>query len=376
MPAPTSTATAIGACPRCLARSWLLAALAGHLDRARGRLAELLALEDEELIRAVAGRRRAELQRELLDFPAFQAEAALDQARRLGLELICGCHARYPRRLRDLEAPPAVVHVAGGAARLLDRLGGDAVAIVGARAASPYGLGVAHSLARSLAVAGVGVISGLALGIDAAAHEGSLAAPAPPAGGAPIAVLPGSAHRPYPAANRRLYRRLLGVGNAVSELPPQAPIRGWTFAARNRLIAALAAMTVVVEADERSGALITARFAAELGRPVGAVPGPVTAPQSRGCNALLRGCAEPVRHAQDVLDALYGAGRRHAPEDPRPALSAELSHLLAAIAGGHDTLAALDRRGLLGTDGLAALARLELAGYIRRAAGGRYVALA
>jgi DNA processing protein len=356
-----------GACDGCLARAWLLAALSGHLDRARGRIAELLALGEEELIGAVGGGRSAELRRRLARFDAGPSRL---RARAAGVELICGCQAAYPPRLRELPSPPAVLHVAGGAARLLAGVAADPVAIVGARAASPYGASVARMLGRGLAAAGLGVLSGLAVGIDSAAHQGALAADQ----GAPtVAVLPGPAGRAYPPANRRLHRRILAAGNAVSELPPGTPVRGWMFPARNRIIAALAAMTVVVEAGERSGALITARVAAELGRPVGAVPGQVTAPQARGSNALLKSGAELVRGAQDVLDLLYGTGTRPAPEDPRPRLDGEPAAVLAAIARGHDTLAALNRRGVLGADGLAALAALELEGYVRRGPGGRYV---
>jgi DNA processing protein len=187
-----------------------------------------------------------------------------------------------------------------------------------------------------------------------------------------VAVLPASADRPYPKANRRLYRELLTLGAAVSELPPTTRIRSWMFPARNRIIAGLTGMTVVVEAGTRSGSLVTARLARELGRPLGAVPGRVTSPQSTGSNALLKDGAALVRGAQDVLDLLFETGSRIAPVDYRPQLNPELSALLQAIGAGHDTAGALSRRGLLGERGLAALATLELSGYVRREAGGRY----
>ena len=144
------------------------------------------------------------------------------------------------------------------------------------------------------------------------------------------------------------------------------------FPARNRIIAALAAMTVVVEAGERSGALLTAGFARSLGRPVGAVPGRVTSPLSDGPNQLLADGAYVVRAPQDVLDLLFGAGARRVPAAEQPSCRRELRVLLAAIAEGEDTAGALARAGLPAERGLAALASLELAGYVRREPGGRF----
>jgi DNA processing protein len=261
-----------------------------------------------------------------------------------------------------------VLHVAGGLERLLELVAQDPVAIVGARKASAYGLDVARSLGRDLARAGVTVLSGMALGIDSAAHAGAIGAR-----GGTVAVLPGPADRPYPARRRALHRQILAVGAAVSELPPGAGIWRWAFPARNRIIAGLAAMTVVVEAGHRSGALITARRAIEAGRPVGAVPGRVTSPQASGPNGLLAAGACVVRGAQDVLDRLFGAGARSVIADARAELSGELRALLAAIAEGQDSAAALGRAGVPAERGLAALATLELGGYVRRGAGGRYL---
>jgi DNA processing protein len=146
----------------------------------------------------------------------------------------------------------------------------------------------------------------------------------------------------------------------------------WAFPARNRIIAALSATTVVVEAGERSGALLTAGFARSLGRPVGAVPGPITSPASAGPNRLLAAGAYVVRGPQDVLDQLFGAGIRAAAPEPRAELTSEQRRLLEAIAGGQDTAGALTRAGFAVQEGLAALAALELAGYVRRGAGGRW----
>ena len=351
------------ACDGCIARTWLLTRMAGHLEPERGHIDQVLELEDHELIAALGGHQQDQLCNELaaLDVPAIRA-----RSHAAGLETICACDAGYPPALRALPAPPAVLHVAGDVRRLRALAEGDVVAIVGARRASEYGLAVARSLGRGLSISGMRVVSGMALGIDSAAHAGALEVNAPT-----IAVLPGSAHRPYPAGKRALHRRILASGAAVSELGPGTSVRRWMFLARNRIIAALAAMTVVVEAGERSGALVTARLAGELGRPVGAVPGRVTTPQATGPNRLLAAGAGVVRGPQDVLDHLFGAGVRSAGTTGRQP-PAELRGLLAAIAEGHDTAAALARAGLEPEQGLAALAALELDGYVRRGAGGRF----
>src|ERR1700733_3601156 len=176
---------------------------------------------------------------------------------------------------------------------------------------------------------------------------------------------------PPPAGKRALHRRIVAGGLAVSELGPGTSVRRWMFLARNRIIAALSSMTFVVEAREHSGSLVTARVAQELWRPVGAVPGRVTTPRAAGSNALLATGACLVRGTQDVLDHLYGAGVRQAVErraEPAP----ELRPLLAAIAEGHDTTAALARAGFSPDQGLAALAALELHGFVRRSHGGRF----
>jgi DNA processing protein len=352
------------ACEECLARAWLLARLASHLEPVRSRIAELLTLADARLIAAVAGDERISVARELASFDASAARARCGEA---GVETVCRCETQYPGRLRDLEAPPAVLHVAGGRECLLSLVQEEPVAVVGARRASPYGREVARSLARNLSRAGVTVISGMALGVDSAAHAGALSASA-----GTVGVLAAGAERAYPAANRALHRQIQATGAVVSELPPLVPVWRWMFPARNRIVAALAAMVVIVEAGERSGALLTARSARVLGRPVGAVPGRVSSPQAAGPNALLAEGAWVVRGAQDVLDVLYGAGTRQLQAARAAELAPELRVLLAAIADGHGTGEAMAQAGVPADQGLAALAALELAGYLRREAGGRF----
>ncbi len=353
-----------GACDRCLVHAWLVGRLAGHLEAARGRIDEVLVLSDAELIEAFAGDRRHVVEAE---YGALDGADLRRRASDAGLELLCRCDPSYPSRLLCCAPPPAVLHVAGGLERFLALVEEEPVALVGARRVSDYGREVARALGNGLGCAGVTVISGMAPGIDSAAHSGALGAEGPT-----VAVLPAGAERPYPPAKRGLYNRIRAAGVVVSELPPGTQLRRWTFPARNRIIAGLSEMTVVVEAGERSGALVTARYARELGRPLGAVPGRITSPLSEGPNELLAAGAEVIRGTQDVLDALFGEGVRQAQASRRGALDGDLERLLRAIAEGKDTSAALSRAGLDAERGFAALSALELAGYVRREAGGRY----
>jgi DNA processing protein len=354
------------ACDACLARAWLLARLAGHIDRHRDRLDSLLELGDGKLIAAIGGRRRGKIGSEFGSFAPGQARADADDA---GLEVICRCHAKYPRTLTQLSAPPAVLYVAGGLERFLELAARPSVAIVGARRASPYGRDIAWTLARRLVMLQVPIISGMAIGIDSAAHRGALHIDAPT-----IAVLGGPAERPYPGQARTLHRRIQQCGAVISELPPGTETWGWMFPARNRLIAALSTLTIVVEARLRSGALITARYASELSRPVGAVPGKVTSPLAAGPHKLIRDGGLLIESVEDTLEGLYGiAAQRERPA--RVGLAPELEALLEALAEGQPAAQALARAGLDADNGLAALASLELAGWIRHEPGGRYSVL-
>jgi DNA processing protein len=203
----------------------------------------------------------------------------------------------YPRLLAAIHDPPAALFVRGAGSETI--LGGSAVAVVGARACSAYGRSVARSLARELAAAGLVVVSGMARGIDGEAHRGALEA------GVTVAVLGCGVDRDYPAAHAELARRICEQGLIVSEYEPGVEPAPWRFPARNRIIAGLCEATIVVEARERSGALITADFALEEGRDVFAVPGEITSNLSAGTNALIRLGATPVTSAGDVLE-LFG----------------------------------------------------------------------
>jgi DNA processing protein len=235
------------------------------------------------------------------------------------------------------------------------------VTIVGTRDATPYGIDVAHDLARGLAAAGITTVSGMALGIDAAAHRGALGAH-----GATIAVLACGPDVAYPRRHRDLHAQIARQGVVVSELPPGRRAYRWSFPARNRIMAALARLTVVVEAAESSGTLITAAFAQDLGRTVGAVPGKVTTRVARGSNKLLRDGAPVIRDAGDALDELFGLG-----EPPRltaagPDVDPVERKLLDAVEAGLDMEGICAFAGLPAAEARAALVRLEIKGLVRR----------
>jgi DNA processing protein len=359
-------------CADCLRRAWLVARLAGHIDlvwSARRGRAALLRLGDDELIAALAGRERSAIEHE---HEHVDVDAARGRCSTAGVVALCRHDPRYPRTLEDLPDPPAVLHVLGRLPSLERAVAGDSVAIVGARRATPYGLEQARALGRGLGASGIAVVSGMALGVDAAAHAGALEVD-----GTTLAVLAGGPERAYPATKRRLHARIVERGAVVSEMPPGTRARRWCFPARNRIIAALARATVVVEAGERSGSLITAGLAADLGRDVAAVPGLVTAPLAAGTNALIADGARLVRDPRDVLELLFGAGAAASLATVAPSgdlLDEDLQALLDRVGGGCDTVAGLAADGT-GLDAvLAGLAQLELRGRVRRGPGGRYVA--
>jgi DNA processing protein len=270
--------------------------------------------------------------------------------------------AEFPELLRQIHDPPRVLYLRGaGEAELLAR---PAVAIVGARACSPYGSQVARMLGRELAAAGLVVVSGLARGVDGEAHRGALEA-----AGLTVAVLGCGIDRDYPAAHADLARRISERGLVVSEYEPGVEPAPWRFPARNRIIAGLAAATVIVEARERSGALITADFALEDGREVFAVPGEITGSLAAGTNRLLRQGATPLTSSGDVLE-MFGLGL--VPAVQPEALGATASCVLDRLADSSATADELARATCLDAGPLAAaLAELELAGLVGEA-DGRY----
>ena len=268
-------------------------------------------------------------------------------------------NAAFPPLLAAIHDPPSGLFLRGSAdPRLLQQ---RAVAVVGARACSPYGAHVGRLLGRELAAAGVVVVSGLARGVDGAAHQGALEVE-----GATVAVLGCGIDRDYPASNRELARRIARSGLIVSEYEPGIDVAPWRFPARNRIVAGLAEAVVIVEARERSGALITADFALEEGREVFAVPGEMTSALSAGTNELIRLGAAPVTKPADVLEALGVAP----PRQPRQPLSAAAEQVLARVADSPAGIDALVRSSGLDAGAVAAaVSELELAGLITEAAG-------
>jgi DNA processing protein len=265
----------------------------------------------------------------------------------------------FPRSLAAVFDPPVGLFLHGeGDVALLER---PVVAVVGARSCSPYGASVARSLGRELAAAGLVVVSGLARGVDGEAHRGVVEA-----GGSTVAVLGCGIDRVYPAAHAELARRIRERGLIVSEYAPGVEPAPWRFPARNRIIAGLAAATVVVEARERSGALITADLALEEGREVFAVPGEITSALSAGTNALLRIGATALTCVADVLEA-FGM---EAAEPVAPAIGTLAECVLARLRDGSAAADELSRALSLASGELAsALAELELAGLVDEQGG-------
>lgn len=365
----------MSACSDCLARGLLLAELAANIgllvDRGAGRRArDLLALDDESLAAAVSPGREAAaraLER------ARSGRQVAELRRRLvavGCSAVCRHGEEWPAAFARLgDSAPRALFCRGDLGLLSDAGEDDSVTIIGARRASAYGREVAQRLAGELAASGIVVVSGLAFGIDTAAHEGALGA-----GGRTLAVLGTGPERAYPRSRAATYERIHagGDGLVVSELPPRSPTFRWMFPARNRLMAALSGLTVVVEAAQRSGSLITAEMAIEIGRQVGAVPGPVNSWRSEGTNRLLADGACLIGGAADALDCLLGPGAVR-PERAGPPLDGRAIRVLDAVEGGAmtpDSVAAACR--INAAEVASALALLELSDYVRSDSAGRF----
>lgn len=310
-------------------------------------------------VRAVAGERADAL----FDFDAGTAiDRSIEWAQQPGQHIVTLGDAEYPASLFEIPDPPTVLYVRGNLA-LLGRRG---LAIVGSRNATPQGMQTAEAFARALAGKGLAIVSGLALGIDAAAHRGALAAD-----GDTIAVIGTGADRLYPARNRDLALAIAERGAIVSEFPLGTPAVAANFPRRNRIISGLARGVLVVEAAPESGSLITARLAGEQGREVFAIPGSIHSPVARGCHKLIRQGAKLVETAADILEEFGSeptaeAGGKTASED-------DADPVLAAL--GHDPCQLDDlvvRTGLPAEHLLGKLLTLELAGRIATIPGNRY----
>jgi DNA processing protein len=292
------------------------------------------------------------------------ASRALDRASRRRIDVVAWGDVRYPPLLAATPDPPLVLWVRGRA----DLLASSSIAIVGSRAASPYGLEVAGRLGADVVARGFTVVSGLARGIDSASHRGALES-----GGPTIAVLGSGADVVYPPEHQDLAAAIVERGTVVSELEPGTPPRAFHFPQRNRIISGLSLGVVIVEAAERSGSLITADCALEQGREVMAVPGSILNGRNGGCHALVKDGAALVETASDILAALHLPGTVR-PGQPVGA-AAPLDPLTARMGLGESygfdelcTLSGEEAEALAGR-----LIELELAGAIRRVAGGRFV---
>lgn len=322
--------------------------------RSVGGLAEALGLSGDDRTRRLARARSA-------------ARRALDEAAAMGAVAIPVGRPTYPPLLSHIPDPPIVVWRRGQ-----DVLDLPAVAIVGSRHPSPGGRPVAMRLAEGLASAGLVIVSGLARGIDGAAHEGALRA----TGGRTVAVLGSGVGVVYPSEHQELAQRVQRAGCLVSELPPEAPPLPRHFPLRNRIISGLSLAVVVVEAAERSGSLITAKAALEQGRTVCAVPGGISSGCHRGCHSLIKDGAALVETVEDVLAELSWKPRPAAtwPNDDKSLLSSDLS--VAMPVGEPVSLDLLSLRTGRSIEVLLAdLGQLEVDGRVERSRGGMYVRL-
>jgi DNA processing protein len=294
------------------------------------------------------------------------AAAALREAASRGIEVVASFDERYPALLACTSDPPPVLWVRGN----LDVLARPAVAVIGSRAASPYALQVGRRLAAELAERGMVVVSGLARGVDSSAHQGCLGA-----AGETVAVLGSGLEHVYPTEHVGLSRKISEKGLLVSELAPAVPPRAEHFPLRNRIISGISLATVVVEASEKSGSLITAACALRQGREVMAVPGSVLSGRNRGSHALLKDGAKVVEAADDILEELgwsaaAGSGGRSVPAQGKP-----IDPILGKMDPGEPYRLEdlVDLTGVAAVKLLPRLMEFELLGQLETAPGGRFV---
>ena len=300
----------------------------------------------------------------------FSPAARRAELERVGVRFAALGEAAYPRCLEELFDPAPGIFAIGGLeplARLGRLTAGRRLAVVGARAASRYGLDAAEHLAGALTTAGVCIVSGLAYGIDAAAHQAAIEN-----AGATIAVLGCGPDRIYPRAHAALYRQILKSGVIISEYPPGTGPLPWRFPARNRIIAGISEGVVVVEAREKSGALITADFCLEQGKEVFAVPGSIFAEQSAGPHRLIRNGATPATRPEDVFEAL-GIAVSGRESEATVSLGEDEMRLLGEMAAEYRHLDVLaETAGLASGAAAAAMVALEVKGLARHAPGRGY----
>lgn len=359
------------------ARAWLILARAPGLGATlAGRLLDRCGDAEAILAAGPAVWREAgipEAARQALADPDEETlKADLEWLSRDGHALITRNDPRYPAALTESAQPPAWLFAIGD----LDLLGVPGFAIVGSRNPTPAGVAHARDFAAEMARAGFAVVSGLAAGIDAAAHEGALSAD-----GMTVAVCGTGLDRVYPARHRDLAQRIAGRGLLLSEFVLGTEVKPGNFPRRNRIIAGLGAGTLVVEATRNSGSLITARLALDTGREVFALPGSVDNPLARGCHRLIREGAKLVESAADILEEIApqlgskperGDGKRSASED-EPALDDDYDRLLTCLEGGPANVDELVARSGLTADAVSSmLLILELRGRVAATPGGAF----
>ncbi|MBC7288295.1 MAG: DNA-protecting protein DprA [Armatimonadetes bacterium] len=322
---------------------------------------------DDQALSAVPGIDRIHVQKLRRAADQLDCDAVLGNLAELGVSLLPITSAEYPRLLREIPEPPPLLYVQG---QLLPR---DelSVAVVGTRKCTPYGRSVSRRLGYDLAARGLTVVSGMALGIDGEAHRGALEA-----GGRTIAVLGCGIDLTYPRQHEDLRKEIVASGAVISELPPGTTPSRDQFPKRNRIISGLSLGVVVVEAPAGSGALITARLAAEQGREVMAIPGDITRAESRGCNELIRDGATLVQQVDDVIEALNVSPEPVAPTletGSAPSLPPDEARVYDSLSTEPRTVDELvQATGLDSPRVMAALMLLEIKGLVRRFGGGTY----
>lgn len=323
-------------------------------------LPEAIFAASQLAVRSIVGDRAADL---LFDFdPSEAVDRSIAWASHPGQHIICLADTTYPPALLEIADPPSVLYVRGK----LDLLKTPGLGVVGSRNATPQGLQTAETFARALAAKGLTIISGLALGIDAAAHRGALAASGPT-----IAVIGTGADRVYPARNKELAIAIAEQGAIISEFPLGTPAIASNFPRRNRIISGLSRGILVVEAALESGSLITARLAGEQGREVFAIPGSIHSPVARGCHKLIRQGAKLVETAQDILEELGDFSE----EANSPISSSDPADNPVLSAIGYDPCGLdelVERTGLPADQLLGELLMLELAGAVAALPGNSY----
>ncbi|HDI11270.1 MAG TPA: DNA-protecting protein DprA [Candidatus Acetothermia bacterium] len=334
-----------------------LARLLGAFGDPRG----ILTASEEELAEVIGTDAARKVARERKE---ADPQRELSMASRAGATVITVDDPAYPEVLLSLPSPPIVLYVLGE----LTPADRKALAIVGTRRATSYGRLVARKLGQELAARGITVVSGMAPGIDIAAHKGALEA------GRTIAVLGTGLGRPYPAGSEKLLQEIAEHGAVVSEFPWEMEGTKWTFPRRNRIIAGLSQGVIVVEAPARSGALITAEYALEQGKEVFAVPGPITSTASQGTNRLIQEGAVLVASVEDILGEFPGWGQRDQGEGRRiPELSPQARGVYEALAAEPLGISELmERTGLPHGELSGILLELELAGLIQELPGRRF----